>query len=245
MQPIDIELIAFTATILFLAYMVRGIAGFGSALIAVPMLALRFPLALVVPMVVTLDYLGSASQGFNNRDRIAWRDLWPLIPSTAVGTACALMLFGTVEGTVLTTVLGGFVIAFAVYQLLPTPDMKMSRLVSVPCGFLGGLLGTLFGTGGPFYVMYLNFRGLDKVALRATFASYFIMDGSLRLAGYTGAGLFDRDALFFLAAAIPVAALGLWLGGKVHLNLKQETYRRFISLILIGSGVGLLVKGLS
>jgi len=48
----------FPVSVLFFAYLVRGVAGFGSALIAVPLLALTLPLTIVVPLVVFLDYLG-------------------------------------------------------------------------------------------------------------------------------------------------------------------------------------------
>lgn len=37
------------------AYFVRGVAGFGSALVASPLLAQFYPLTLVVPLVVELD----------------------------------------------------------------------------------------------------------------------------------------------------------------------------------------------
>jgi uncharacterized membrane protein YfcA len=47
----------------FVAYLVRGVAGFGSGLIAVPLLSLAAPVPAVVPLVVALDYIGSVSQG--------------------------------------------------------------------------------------------------------------------------------------------------------------------------------------
>lgn len=59
--------LAYAAVVLFLAYLVRGIAGFGSGLIAVPLLVQVFPLQEVVPLVVFLDYVGSASQGLKKR----------------------------------------------------------------------------------------------------------------------------------------------------------------------------------
>ena len=48
------------------------------------------------------------------------------------------------------------------------------------------LVGTLFGTGGPFYVIYLNLRGLDRSVFRATFAMNFLIDGGVRLAQIGG-----------------------------------------------------------
>ena len=77
----------FPASVLFFAYLIRGIAGFGSALIAVPLLALTLPLTIVVPLVVFLDYLGSASQGMNNRECIQWKEIWPLLPFSVIGVA--------------------------------------------------------------------------------------------------------------------------------------------------------------
>ena len=78
----DLTTIIYAAMVLFIAYLVRGVAGFGSGLISVPLLALRFPVTVVVPLVVFLDYIGSASQGLSNRQHIAWREQLPLIPFT-------------------------------------------------------------------------------------------------------------------------------------------------------------------
>ncbi|HEY7041319.1 MAG TPA: hypothetical protein VID28_20800, partial [Methylomirabilota bacterium] len=55
-------LAVYSGLVLLLAYWVRGVAGFGSGLIAVPLLTLAWPVPLVVPLVVALDYLGSAGQ---------------------------------------------------------------------------------------------------------------------------------------------------------------------------------------
>ncbi len=232
----------FAALVLFAAYTVRGIAGFGSGLIAIPLLALSFPLTLVVPLVVLLDYLGSASQGLKNRARVAWRDLVPLLPFTIVGVLAALFLLDALDPLVLRRALGVFVLVYAVYQLSPLPPIRATRLSSLPYGVLGGLVGTLFGTGGPFYVIYLSMRGLDKVALRASFAAWFMIDGTMRLAGYTAFGFLDADTLLKTALSLPFAGLGLYLGGRIHTGLSQDVFRRVISVLLLLSGCGLLLK---
>lgn len=56
----------YSALVVLRAYWVRGMASFGSGLVAVPLLTLMWPVTLVVPVVVALDYLGSASQGIKN-----------------------------------------------------------------------------------------------------------------------------------------------------------------------------------
>ncbi|HEY0635381.1 MAG TPA: sulfite exporter TauE/SafE family protein, partial [Gammaproteobacteria bacterium] len=158
--------------ILSAAYFIRGIAGFGSGLIAIPLLAMMLPLTLVVPVVGLLDYLASASHGTSHRHAIAWRELLPLLPFSLCGVVLALYLFKTVDALLLRKTLGGFVAGYGLYSLLYAgPTRPGSRWWAIPVGGFGGLIGTLFGTGGPFYVIYLKLRGLDMTAFRATVAA--------------------------------------------------------------------------
>jgi hypothetical protein len=92
-----------------------------------------------------------------------------------------------------------------------------------------GRVGTLFGTGGPFYVIYLRLRDLDKSAFRATFATNFLIDGGIRLIAYTVMGLYGQTTLFAVALALPVAVVALLAGGRIHTGLSQPTFMRLIS----------------
>ncbi|MEJ2622436.1 MAG: sulfite exporter TauE/SafE family protein [Candidatus Thiodiazotropha sp.] len=89
------------ATIICSAYLVRGIAGFGSGLIAIPLLALMLPLSIAVPLIVLLDYIASASHGVKHREAIRWRDIMPLLPFSIFGVVMALYLFNSVDADVL------------------------------------------------------------------------------------------------------------------------------------------------
>ncbi|MDB4223628.1 sulfite exporter TauE/SafE family protein [Granulosicoccus sp.] len=236
------ETVLYTTAVIFVAYLVRGISGFGSGLVAIPLLLLVHPLNVVVPVVVALDFLGSLAQGLKNREKICWTEIKPLLPFTLIGVGIALMLFKTADTGTLTAALAVFIIAFSIYQLLPLPDLKGSKMWSAPAGLLGGLVGTLFGTGGPFYMIYLSVRGLDKVQLRSSFAAYFFVDGTIRLLGFALIGLLNTEGFIFLLKCLPVAALALFIGGKVHVTISNKTFKFFISLILVYSGYRLLTK---
>lgn len=238
----DIQTAVYAALVLFVAYLIRGIAGFGSGLIAVPMLTLVAPVPLVVPLVVALDYIGSATQGLKHRDCVAWKEQLALVPFMLVGIGVGLLVLRTVPTAVLGKVLGGFVIVYAMYQLLPLPALRGSRLFAIVCGCLGGLVGTLFGTGRPFYVMYLKLRDLDKSVFRATFAINFLIDGAIRLVSYAILGLFRWQLLTYLLVSLPIVGAGLYLGGRLHTGLSQNAFVHLISLLLLGSGVALLLK---
>jgi uncharacterized membrane protein YfcA len=231
------------AAVIGAAYVIRGIAGFGSGLIAIPLLALMLPLSVAVPLVVFLDYLASASHGVSGRESIQWRELLPLLPFSLLGILIALYLFRSVDPALLTKALGAFIILFAGHSLFSrTAERRISRYWVVPSGSFGGMIGTLFGTGGPFYVLYLKRRGLAKANFRATFATVFLLDGAGRLTGYLGAGYYNIDTLKLIGVAIPVMGIGLLIGGRIHTSMSQTTFQRSLAVLLIVSGTSLLLK---
>lgn len=240
---IDLTLAAYAALVILLAYVVRGIAGFGSGLIAVPLLSVIAPVSLVVPVVVSLDYVGSGSQSLRNVGRVAWREQLTLLPFSLVGIAMGVVALRGVSAMVLSRALGAFVIVYAFYQLLPLPALRGSRIAAIACGIIGGLVGTLFGAGGPFYAIYFNLRGLDKAAFRATFATNFLIDGGVRLVGYAFAGLLGWNTLAWVTLALPLVVVGLIAGSRIHVGLTQRDFVRLVSLILVASGAALLVRG--
>ncbi len=103
-------------------------------------------------------------------------------------------------------------------------------------------MGTLFGTGGPFYVIYLQYRGLEKSVFRATMASVFLLDGASRIGGYLITGMYRGETWWLFLLAVPVMVLALFIGGRIHTSITAETFRRAIGVMLIGSGLMLMLR---
>ena len=236
------ELVMMAAPIVLIAYLVRGICGFGSGLIAIPILSLLFPLKVAVPLVVMLDYLASAGQGVSQRQSIQWSEIIRLIVPALIGVSAGLLLFHMVNAELLTRVLGGFVFLYALYSLWGPRMPRASSWWAVPAALSGGAVGTLFGTGGPFYVTYLKARQLEMADFRATFACIFLLDGTARVAGYVGTEVVNIQLLVLLAMSLPVMILGMYLGGKIHTSLSAEVFTRGISILLLASGAALMMR---
>ncbi|HHZ88479.1 MAG TPA: sulfite exporter TauE/SafE family protein [Chromatiaceae bacterium] len=234
--------LALAAPVILSAYFVRGLTGFGSALIAVPVLCLSLPIEIVVPSVIALDFLGSLAQGIHKRQSIHWDEIARLLPFSVAGIAIALYLLQDVDTRFLLRGLGVFIIAYSIYQLLPQPSRSGSHWYAAPAGVFGGLTGTLFATGGPFYVTYLMLRGLDKTAFRSTFAALFVIDGGLRIGGFAATGLYQADTLSLLSLLLPFAAVGLFLGSRVHADIRPEAFKMLISILLLTTSVPLLLR---
>lgn len=237
----------YAAAVLLAAYCIRGIAGFGSGLVAVPLLALAFPLQQVVPLMLLLDLAASAWLGQVHRQAVRWDEILPLLPASAVGVVLGTTLLIGLPAQPVLLALGLFVLFFgASYAIGIHGERPISRGWAHPAGLVGATVSGLFGTGGPPYVIYLTHRILDKGELRATLSILFMLEGVFRGIVFALAGLLaDRTVWLGLALGLPLLFLGLWLGGHVHLRLAHAQMVRVVGLILLGAGVSLLIKAAS
>jgi uncharacterized membrane protein YfcA len=242
------EILAYVAVVLLLAYFVRGISGFGSGLIAVPLLALQLPLTFVVPLILLTDFTASTTLGGLNLHQVAWSEIRRLAIPSLLGVTAGTWLLVSLPREPMLIGLGSFVILFALRNLLlsgrePRP---VTSGWAWPAGLTGGTVGALFGTGGPPYVMYLTHRLYDKGQLRATFSGLFFLEGMTRIALFLVSGLLLDPSLWLAyLGALPVALAALWAGSHIHSRMTDAQMLKLISLILTGSGIALFFKALS
>jgi len=240
------EQIAATAAILLAAYFIRGITGFGSGLISVPLLALFLPLQFVVPLILLLDFTASIIIGGLTLRRVQWGEVGMLIPFGLVGVAIGTSLLVDLPKTPMLFILAVFVLVFALRSLMNLHGSKpISRWWAIPASLTGGTVGGLFGTGGPPYIIYLAHRVPHKSDLRATLSVLFFTEGLARIVSFLLAGLLmTAEVWFAYFAALPVVLAALYAGGHVHVGLSQQRMTRLVGLLLLVSGLSLLIKAM-
>lgn len=241
-MDIHTEMYLLAALILLIAYFIRGVSGFGSGLIAVPLLAHFLPLTFVVPLILVADFSASILLGLHVRRHARWDEIRPLLPFGFIGVVAGTTLLINVPRTPLLITLGLLVLIFGVRSVL---NLHGSRVIhrrwAVPAGLIGGTISGLFGTGGPPYVIYLNHRIHKPAELRATFTGLFFLEGLWRIITFIVAGLFYDVALITATLAVlPLIALGLWLGNRVHVGLTPPQMQHLIGALLLVSGTSLL-----
>lgn len=243
----SLEHYLIAAAIILIAYFIRGVAGFGSGLIAVPLLALLLPLTLVVPIVLLLDFTASLVLGGLSFKQVQWREIAWLIPFSIIGVIVGSNLLVGLPATPMLIALALFVFVFAVRILLRiNGDKPASTLWAIPSGFIGGVVGSLFGTGGPPYIIYLNHRIHDKTLLRATLSGLFFLDGILRMVSFFATGLLLSQLVWWSTlGALPIMLVSLYAGGHVHTGFSQAQMTRFIGVLLMLASMSLLFKALT
>lgn len=240
------EHVALAAAILLAAYFIRGITGFGSGLISVPLLALFLPLTFVVPVVLLLDFTASLVIGGYNLQHVRWREVLLLLVPSVIGVVIGTHLLVNLPQTPLLIGLAVFVLLFALRSLLSLQGNKpISQLWAVPAALTGGTVGGLFGTGGPPYVVYLAHRIQNKSDLRATLSAVFFIEGLIRIITFVVAGLLvSREVWVAYFAGLPIVLGALYLGSQVHHGLSTARMTRLVGGLLLVASLSLLFKAL-
>lgn len=225
-----------------LAYAVFGFSGFGANLVALPLLAHVMSLRMAVPLLLLLDLCAATLMGARHLRLIERRELMRLLPLLLVGMLLGLLVLERVAERGLIALLGAFVGAVALWNLLGRAGTgPISAHWAWPAGLAGGVFSGLFGTGGPLYTLYLARRIPDTARLRATIGTVILGSAVLRLLLFAGSGLLAQPGLWHLAALLlPCALLGYGLGSLLHARTPQAQVRRVIWALLLFSAASLL-----
>jgi uncharacterized protein len=239
------EILLFAPAIVLGAYVIFAITGFGSTLIAVPLLAHFLPLKFVIPIVLLLDGVACVRQGLRLRGDVAKQELMPLLPFLLAGMGAGAVLLITVSGEVLLPLLGVLVAAFGAYYLMRHESVfSLGRGWMMPVGLIGGAISALFGISGPIYVMYLVGRGATLEQLRATIPVLFLVTVATRVVLFGFGGLFTIEVLATTVLLAPVTFLGLYLGNRLHRSIPRDKIVRLVGGLLLVNGITLLARSL-
>lgn len=237
--------LAVVSLAVFVAYVVFGICGFGSTLIAVPLMAHFFPLKFVIPVIVIVDCVASVRQGLRLRTGVNKPELLTLLPFLLVGMVIGAWVLVRTPGNVLLPLLGVFVTAYGVYYATRHESVfRVARWTAAPIGLFAGAISSVFGMAGPFYVMYLVGRGSTPDQIRATMPVIFSFTTVGRIVLFAAIGLITQDVLILAAVLAPVMFAGVWCGNRWHSRFSRENVVRAIGAVLTLSGLSLLLRAL-
>jgi hypothetical protein len=240
---------AYAAATVFLGYFVLGTAGFGSALVAVPLLSWVWPLTLVVPLTLLIDVPASLLHAGLNRRLVAWREIPRLLPTAALGSIAGVLLIQWTRAGWLLALLGLYIAAVGLRGLQAQRGGARWRPAPVagalPAGFGIGLVEGLFGTAGPVVLAWLMRRIPDPQVLRATVPPAILIVASVAIASAAASGLLASPRLWagFLGL-LPVAVLGVLAGHRLARRVAARHLAPVIHGLLVVSGLVLVGRAL-
>lgn len=229
----------YVLLVVFIATLLRSTFGFGEALFAVPLLALRIPLAVAAPLAVLLSITIAAVVVAQDFRSIQLRSAGWLLAATLFGIPLGLLLLAHGHERLLKRSLAILILGFALYFLLVRrpPELKgESRSWLLVCGFFAGVFGGAYGMNGPPLVMYGAMRRWTPQQFRATLQGYFLPASTVGMAGYAAAGMWTSAVTHFYLLSLAGSVPAIFLGSLLNRRLQGEIFLRYVygGLAIIG-----------
>src|SRR6516165_9137265 len=153
---------------------VSGLAGFGTALMALGIWLYVLPPSIAVPVVLISSVV---AQSWTLPSM--WRSfdlslVWPFLIGGLAGVPLGTLMVAHADPNVFKLTIGIFLLVFpvALYLSKPMAVRFGGRLADGAIGFAGGILGALAGLSGPLPILWATIRGWDKDERRGIFQSY-------------------------------------------------------------------------
>lgn len=241
------SLTAYVVCIVFVATLIRSALGFGEALVAVPLLALRLPIVIAAPLAVLVSVVVAAVVVAQDWRHVELRSATGLIFSSLFGIPLGLLLLARGNEHFVKSILGALIVAFSLYSLTKRtmqrlPDRHFGWLVG--CGFLSGVLGGAYGMNGPPLAIYGALRGWSPQHFRATLQGYFLLASIVGLIGYAAMGFWNQSLMRYFLWSLPAIALAIVLGRAINQRMSGPSFFRFVYVGLIAVGVVLVAQAI-
>lgn len=239
-----LEVLLAAALIVAATYCVFGMTGFGSTVLALPLLAHLLPLKFAVALMLLLDLTASLALISRARGAVRKDELGRIVAFLFAGMALGVTLLIQLPERPLLVTLGVFLLAYAAYCLAGRRTAgKLAAAWAAPIGLAGGGFSALFGTGGVLLVVYFAGRIADKAELRATTAAGILVTSGTRAVLFGATGLLSQPGVLVSALALlPSVFIGLLVGQRLHARVDPRSVLRAVYLLLLLSGLSLLAR---
>jgi uncharacterized membrane protein YfcA len=235
------SVVPFLACVALGAGFVQATAGFGFALLAVPLMALVVPPQTAVVTVFLLGAVSSVLTAFFHHGHIDRTETWRLSTGAIVAMPLGALILVTASAGVLRIALGVATCSAAVWMLLPRTRRRAPAVVrpatTYSVGAMSGVLNTALTTSGPPLVVYLRARGLSTDPFRATISAVFTITNLVGLMILALSGAIHRPAVAAFVLTVVPALIGWGAGNAVAGRLHNRHFIRLVDVILLVSGL--------
>jgi uncharacterized membrane protein YfcA len=237
--------LAWIAAVVFVAFFVRGYAGFGASMITVAGISLVLPPSVVVPAIFMLEILASVTLLPKVWRDVDWASIAPLVAGCLMATPIGIALLARLPEAPVRAVVSAVIVCAAI-ALWRGRGLKVApgRGLAFGTGLASGFLNGLAGVGGPPAVLFY-FSGPQAAHVgRASVIAYFLFTDLIGV-GFAGVGgLVDPRVAGLFTLAIPPLLVGIWAGNRRFVETDPAAFRRVVLGLLMVLGVVGLVRAI-
>jgi hypothetical protein len=233
--------------VILIATLIRSAFGFGEALVAVPLLAIRIPISVAAPLAVLVSITVAAIILVQDWRSVHLRSAGWLVVSTLFGIPLGLLLLTEGNQQLVKGALAIIIISFSAYALIgrrPPELHSDNRAWLLVSGFVAGVMGGAYGMNGPPLAIYGAMRRWTAQHFRATLQGYFLPASAIGMIGYWLAGLWTRDVTRYYLLSLVVVIPAIFLGRAANHRLQGAAFLKTVHVGLILIGATLLAQAM-
>ena len=225
---------------------VSGLAGFGTALMALGIWLYVLPPSAAVPLVLICSVVAQTATLPSMWKSFDLTLVWPFLIGGLLGVPIGTMLVAHADPAIFKLTVGILLLVFptALYFSAPMAFDFGGRIADGIIGFSGGILGGLAGLSGPPPILWASIRGWGKDERRGVFQTFNWTVLFVALCLQAASGLVARDVIWLAVLAFPATVLGSWIGAKLYHALSDRNFRDIVLGMLVISGAILVWNSL-
>jgi len=215
-----------------IAAAISGSAGFGGALLLLPLLVHQVGVTMAVPLLTVVQLIGNLSRvGFGFR-RIHWPSVGWFLALALPAAVLGALSFVSIPTSWATRAIGLLLLVFVALRLTGRPRFTPGRRLLLAGGALTGFLSGLAGSAGPLGAAVFLSLGLPPVSYVASEATTaLVMHGAKAIVYQQQIALLRP--IWLLAALLGIAMiLGTWISKRWIESLPPQRFRIFVTLLL-------------
>ena len=233
----DLLLVAGVAAAVFvLAAMAQAITGFGSALVAVPLLTLMVHPIVAVVAATAVSLVLTSGAAWRERSHVDVASARTLTVTGVLGMPLGLVLLALADESRLEVWIAATML---VMVLLVASGVRIGPRGLPVAGLVSGALLTSTGMNGPPLVMALMDR--EPRGYRATLQGVFAVQDVVAVAAFLVLGYVDREVALLTASGVVGIPLGWRLGDAVFHRIPAARLRPVIVAGLVLTAASMLV----
>ena len=221
---------------------INGIAGFGAAMVAMPIIAPFIDLSVAVPSCVLIVLTLNCQVSWTFRKHIQYNYLKGILWGAVPGVLLSLVVLRFIPEHALKAAMGAFIAAYALWSLFLEKEHS-GKVIHPLWGYLAGVLssalGMAFGFNGPPLAAYVAHCGCKAKSVKGILGAGFVITGVLIVMAKAIEGQMTGQVLLTYAACIPTVIIGSKLGIGLSSHLSENHFRKllFTALFLMGSRI--------
>lgn len=227
----------------FAAAAISGAAGFGGALLLLPLLVAKVGATQAIPLLTIAQLVGNLARAGFGFTQIRWKPVgWFLLGAIPLSFLGALSFVQLPKGLVARAI-GVAILAFVALKHFGLLQIRSGRAVLIGGGGVVGFLSGLVGSTGPLGAAIFLSLGLPPVAYIASEAATALAMHGVKTVVYQHYIVLDREFWFLSVILGGAMILGTWSAKRVIEHMPRESFQRFVALLLAAIAGYMLIHG--